>query len=304
MNKKSRLKISNTLVATVSLSFWLLTLVVFYITLMYSNKTHKASIYSDSVSNLFLIILIVGFIAYLFLMVSVISMLIGKTKKIIYKALIFIGTFIFFVSFPILFVISIAYFSSTLKPAVDRELAFVITPTIQEIEPSLVNNISPSAIPISDSIHEADNGEWGVAKQVDEIGWSMKVGMDNRIGTPQEIYEALNAYRQKHGVGQLSWDNNLSAFAQSRADYFNNIGTTDKHEGFNKFSNNPDNFTNIGFRSLGENSSYGYKLLGVHIIEWVFAGDEPHNTNQLNPKWQYVGIGVNGLGIDIIFGAK
>lgn len=148
-----------------------------------------------------------------------------------------------------------------------------------------------------------DDGEpWGVAKQIDEVTWTMKVGQDERMGTPQEIYEALNNYRQRNRSSRLDWDGRLAAYAQSRADYFNEIGDIDKHAGFNEYINNPDNLKTLGFWWVGENTSHGYKLLGVHIIEWIYAGDEPHDKNQLEDTWSHVGIGVSGTATALIFG--
>lgn len=144
--------------------------------------------------------------------------------------------------------------------------------------------------------------EWGVAKQIDEVTWEMKVGQDQRIGTPQDIFEALNIYRQRHGSGTLAWDNNLADFAQSRAAYLNSIKGTDKHAGFNEYVKSEDNLRKLGFWGVGENSGYGNRLSGTHLVEWIYAGDLPHNSNQLDPSWTHVGIGVEGLGVSFIFG--
>lgn len=143
---------------------------------------------------------------------------------------------------------------------------------------------------------------WGVATQIDAHTWTMKVGSDSRMATPKEILDALNHYRSVHGSGYLAWDNNLAAFAQQRADYFNQIKGTDEHAGFNSYLDNPENVRQLNFYTLGENSSYGFQLLGVHIIEWLYAGDAAHNSNQLNPMWTHVGIGVSGTATDLIFG--
>jgi uncharacterized protein YkwD len=146
-----------------------------------------------------------------------------------------------------------------------------------------------------------DTGPWGVSKQVDEHTWTIKVGQDNIMATPAEIFAALNTYRQRYGSQDLTWDQKLADFAQSRAVYLNQIKNTDDHKGFLDYLNNQDGFNKLGFTAFGENMLYGYRLSGVHIIEWVYAGDEPHNSNQLDNNWNYVGIGVSGLGNSIIF---
>lgn len=149
---------------------------------------------------------------------------------------------------------------------------------------------------------QTNSGPWGVATQLNAHTWTMKVGSDSRMATPQEILAALNDYRQVHGSPALAWDNNLATYAQSRADYFNSIGKLDEHAGFEAYVSNASNLEhNLNFYNLGENSSIGYQLLGVHLIEWVFAADEAHNENQLNPKWTHVGIGVSGTAVDLIF---
>jgi len=147
-----------------------------------------------------------------------------------------------------------------------------------------------------------DNEPWGVARQIDEVTWTMKVGQDEKMATAREIFDALNQYRQTHGSQILTWDNKLAEYAQSRAKFLNSQKNTDKHEGFNNFLQNENGFDKLGFTMLGENISYGYKLNGVHTIEWMYAGDKPHNDNQLDNRWNYVGIGVDGLATCLIFG--
>jgi uncharacterized protein YkwD len=156
--------------------------------------------------------------------------------------------------------------------------------------------LSPTIIPSKDA--------WGVAKQVDEHSWTMRVGEDQVMATPHEIFDALNVYRQRNGRGSLSWDDGLANYAQKRAGYFASIGTVDGHKGFSDFLNNEDGFHKLGFAALGENASFGYRLQGVHIIEWVYASDKPHNDNQLSSNWSHVGIGVSGTATGLIFGGR
>lgn len=147
-----------------------------------------------------------------------------------------------------------------------------------------------------------DDGEpWGVAKQIGEVTWTMKIGEDERMATPREIHDALNEYRKVHASQILTWDEKLANYAQQRAQYLNSIKSVDQHKGFKNFLENEDGFNKLGFTSLGENISFGYKLNGVHTIEWMYAGDKPHNDNQLNTKWDHVGIGVDGLATCLIF---
>ena len=186
------------------------------------------------------------------------------------------------------------------KPSVNDEKILVPTEEI-EIKPTT----KPTSVPTKKIINPTptlDNEPWGVAKQVDEVTWTMKVGEDETMATATEIWEALNEYRKRYGSQSLSWDNKLAEYAKNRAKCLNSIKNVDKHEGFNNFVEKEDGFNKLGFTALGENISYGYKLNGVHIIEWMYAGDKPHNDNQLDNRWNYVGIGVDGLATCLIFG--
>jgi uncharacterized protein YkwD len=147
------------------------------------------------------------------------------------------------------------------------------------------------------------NPEWGKAKQVDTYTWTIQVGQDSRNATAKEILAALNLYRQKHGRGTLHWDDKLASYAQERAVSFSKKNTLDAHAGFSDYVSNQDGFHKLGFAKLGENSSFGYTLEGVHLIEWVYAGDKPHNDNQLSSTWTHVGIGVDGTATNLIFAA-
>jgi len=143
---------------------------------------------------------------------------------------------------------------------------------------------------------------WGVAKQIGEHTWTMKIGEDSTMATANEILSALNEYRKVHGSQIVMMNDKLQKYAQERAIYLNSIKSVDQHKGFTDYMENQDGFNKLGFTALGENISYGYKLNGVHIIEWMYAGDEAHDKNQLDNRWNYVGIGVNGLATCLIFG--
>lgn len=174
--------------------------------------------------------------------------------------------------------------------------------------PEILPTSTPAPIPTSTITEEENRAEtnevWGEAQQIDEVTWTIKVGEDEKMGTAGEIHKALNDYRRRHGAHPLTWDTKLAEYAQSRADHFTSISSTDKHEGFNSFLDSGDGFNQLGFNSLGENSSYGYHVEAVHLIEWVYAGDEPHDNNQLNSKWTHVGVGVNGTATNLIFGGN
>lgn len=188
----------------------------------------------------------------------------------------------------------------TSTSAVTPEPVMVSKPTIPSLENGGFNSVVKEKTLKKTTPTPVES--WGVAKQIDEHTWTMKVGNDEKMATSQEILEALNEYRKVHGSQILTMDEKLKNYAQERAKYLNEIKSVDQHKGFNDFVENQDGFNKLGFTSLGENISYGYKLTGVHIIEWMYAGDEPHNKNQLDNRWNYAGVGVDGLATCLIFG--
>ena len=174
--------------------------------------------------------------------------------------------------------------------------------SLQKYWPSPRAKITPTVIPTKQTTE--DDSEWGKAKQVSEHTWTMKIALDDKMATAQEIFEALNNYRRQHSREALTWDDRLASFAKQRAAYFTSIGKTDEHAGFISYTNSIDSVKGLGFWSLGENSSFGYRMEGVHLIEWVYAADEGHNNNQLDSNWNHIGVGVDGNQTDLIFGGN
>ncbi len=221
-----------------------------------------------------------------------------KQKTSFFKVFLITG-----ILFLILIAVLIIYINFEEKEANRQKLNWELVLPTSSITPTetpvkVKNDVSVNKI-VSDT--GKDNEPWGVAKQVDEHTWTMKVGSDPVMATRDEILSALNEYRSKNGSQKLTVDSQLTAYAQTRADYFAANGL-DGHKGFNDFLDNQDGFKKLGFNWLGENASYGYKLNGVHLIEWVYGGDDPHDKNQLDTRWDHVGIGIRGTSTCIIFG--
>lgn len=193
-----------------------------------------------------------------------------------------------------------------LAPVLEKTPAVIV----EEIKPALTPKPTTTTLksqnpPVlrTPSLEKGGTEPWGVAKQIDEVTWTMKIGEDATMATAKEIWAALNEYRKVHGSQILNWDEKLGNYARDRAKYLNEIKSVDQHKGFSDFVENQDGFNKLGFTALGENISYGFKLNGVHVIEWMYAGDKPHNDNQLDNRWNYAGIGVDGLATCLIFGA-
>ncbi len=236
-----------------------------------------------------------------------------RPQKVIFTLKFIIKYFIFFIFIFLTSLIGLWFFK--LNPSlfsrqptiqkITQELPQIVLPTqnlvIKTPSPTSSPSITKDARPTSKPLPTADDQPWGVSKQISQHTWTMKVGMDPSMATPQEILQALNQYRIKHGSQPLTVDPKLAQYAQSRADSFDAAGTTDEHQGFNDFLENQDGFQKLSFTWLGENTSIGYRMNGVHLIEWIYAGDEPHDKNQLDNKWSHIGIGVKGTATCLIF---
>lgn len=176
-----------------------------------------------------------------------------------------------------------------IKTSSDSKFSTNQTPTSQ-VSNSYVNN------------PELKDAAWGEPIQVGENRYSMKIGMDPAMATPQEIFEALNAYRNTKGVGSLNWDEKLAALARERVLEVPN--ETVAHEGFRRRMSESGFWDEYEINGAGENASSGYRLNGVHLIEWMYASDSGHDSNQLNINWTHVGIAVSGSNSVLIFGNK
>lgn len=121
--------------------------------------------------------------------------------------------------------------------------------------------------------------------------------------TTQAMLDALNAYRVRKGVGALTIDPKLQAFAESRAAYFDSRGSMDNHAGFQDMMNN-NGFNQMGFNALGENSSFGEFGTATNLIENIYGSHPPHDENQLKSEWTHVGIGVKNQATDFVFGGR
>ena len=195
-----------------------------------------------------------------------------------------------------------------------------ISPTITiVIEPSFTPTPTPTSVPTpvptaipkkhkslapkqSPTTPTPFNKEQYTAEKINDVTWKVTdVTNDDHMASAYEIINALNSYRQSHGASTLSTDDKLMSYAQERASLFARNGTLDSHAGFRSFMDN-GGFDISGFNSLGENSAMiGGPMSGDKIIKNIFGADASHDGNQLD-NWTHVGVGVNGLSVNINFG--
>lgn len=186
-----------------------------------------------------------------------------------------------------------------------------ITPSPTEIlTPTKEPTVSPTSTiyaitPTIVSQNNINNNEWGVTKQISKHTFVQQVANDAKMATVNEIFVALNNYRNNYGKSSLSWNNNLASWANSRAQSFAKNNSLDEHAGF--FSEAETKSNEFGFSALNEGSSFIGKLEATHYIEWILTGDAPHKEAMLRNTWNSVGIGLSSndgyrYGVDIIYG--
>lgn len=172
---------------------------------------------------------------------------------------------------------------------------------LASVESSETPIVTSSPHPVQPTTQPKDSEEqWGIQKQVSEHTWTMKMGSDPQMTTVPELYEVLNNYRVRHGANPLEQDEKLTSLAQLRAHQLAALGGGDEHAGFSEYMKDPDNVQKLGYNNVSENYSFGYRLNGVHIIEWAYS-DPPHDQTQKNPKWTRVGVAVEGTITVLIF---
>lgn len=146
---------------------------------------------------------------------------------------------------------------------------------------------------------------WGIADKVAEHLYQIHVGQDQTMSTNDELFQALNIYRELHGVPALQTNDDLCRFADIRIKQLTDLGTLDGHKGFKEYLDSEDNWKNLsGLISVGENNSIGYRLTGTHLIEWIFDADEEHRSNQLDARWNQGCVRIQGTIVEVLFGRR
>ena len=146
---------------------------------------------------------------------------------------------------------------------------------------------------------------WGIAEKVAEHLYQINVGQDPMMSTNEELFGALNTYRELHGVPALQMNDDLCRFAELRIKQLIDLGRLDSHKGFKEYLDSEENWKNLpGLISIGENNSIGYRLTGTHLIEWIFDADEEHRSNQLDARWNQGCVRIQGTIVEVLFGKR
>ena len=98
-----------------------------------------------------------------------------------------------------------AYYSTFATPyassATESHQLRQVTPPIKKtviVSEEIIQKVVPTSTPTPTP------APWGKSRQIDEHTWTIDVGRDDHMGTPQEIASALNVYRRQKGEGSAS----------------------------------------------------------------------------------------------------
>lgn len=184
----------------------------------------------------------------------------------------------------------------TLKPT--KTLA----PTARPLPTSVEQASTPTSTPTAAPTAATDQSQY-TAEKIGDTTWRVKnVANDSSMASAQDLFNALNSYRQSRGVGTLAFDQGLTDLANSRVNTFASNGGLDQHAGFKDFMNN-DGFSKVGFNGLGENAAHlAGPMSGDRIVKEIFGADGAHDGNQLDGAWTHAGIGINGNFVNVNFG--
>lgn len=121
------------------------------------------------------------------------------------------------------------------------------------------------------------------------------------MSTADELFDAMNNYRQSHNISTLQKSDLLCGVAQNRANEQVANGGLDGHSGFDKYAQDQNEFSQMGEVLFGGNQPQ----YGVHIVEYGWNRSlTGHKEAIQNPIWQYGCGGIAGYFAVFIFSSK
>lgn len=150
------------------------------------------------------------------------------------------------------------------------------------------------------NLNSTQENIWGVEK-IDEATTDTRFPEDERMGTAEELFVAINNYRLAHNTQAVHKHDTLCRIAQTRANQLLELGKLDYHQGFDLLASSQQDFN-----TMGEIISGGVqKQLAVHTVEWGWGRSlTGHRESMLDRKWTHGCGGVSGLFNVFVFGSN
>ena len=135
-------------------------------------------------------------------------------------------------------------------------------------------------------------------EQTEETSSLVKIPASDHMSTPNELFTAVNAYRQRLSLRPLNTNQFLCEVAQKRADEQLAKGELD-HSGFSKYTEEQQEFSLMGeilFTSP-------YPQSGAHIVEMGWDKSKTgHREEMQNASYSHGCAGINGHYAVFVFG--
>lgn len=158
----------------------------------------------------------------------------------------------------------------------------VLSASVQNTRPTPTNSSTPTQTIIPTVITKPDKPPTG-----------------NRMTTTNDIFVAINAYRESRGVKTIAKSASLCEVAKTRADFQRNLGRLD-HSGFQEVIRGQSEFRGMG-EILQTNSR---PRDATYLVRTGWAGSPSHNDAMLNATFTHGCGGIAGQFVVFIFGKK
>ncbi len=143
--------------------------------------------------------------------------------------------------------------------------------------------------------------DWGKEVKLDAKTSASRFAPDDHMSTTDELFNAMNQYRQVHSLPSLNKNNTLCNMAQNRARELLKLGHLDGHEGASKYAHSQQEFDTIDEVLFGGIQP----VIGVHIVEWGWDKSLTGHHEAINdPKWHDGCAGIAGYFAVFEFGAR
>lgn len=121
------------------------------------------------------------------------------------------------------------------------------------------------------------------------------------MSTIDELNQAMNQYRESHGLPTLSFNSTLCSIAQNRAVELQQLGKLDGHAGAEKYMRQQQEFNTIDEVLFGGIQP----VAGVHVVEWGWDTSlTGHHEAISDSKWRDGCAGIAGYFAVFEFGAR